>query len=90
MTHQEEAVATDRLRRALLAFEDAQRHLMVFKRRFSQQSAEDMERLEQHAVVAATQLVEAFTAFSAAGLTAAAEDRRRVNEAERVLAEARA
>jgi len=97
MTHQNEAVATDRLRRALLAFRSAQGLLLAAERKLKGLPAEEVEafwaapggRIERHVVMAATQLVDAFAAYSVTGQVASAEDRHLVTEAKRVLAEAR-
>jgi hypothetical protein len=98
MTHQEEAAATDRLRRALLAFRSAQTLLLTAERKLKGLPAEEIEafwaapggRIERHVATTAAEVVEAFKAFSATGQVAPAADRHLVTEAKRVLAEARA
>jgi hypothetical protein len=97
MTHHEEAAATDRLRRALLAFRNAQSLLLAAERKLKGLPAEEIEafwsapggRIERHVQAAAAEVVEAFKAFSAAGLVAPAADRHLVTEAQRHLAEGR-
>ena len=94
----DQAIATDRLRRALLAFRAAQNLLLQAHRRIKGQSAEEVEafwlapggRIERHVQTAATEVVAAFRVFSAAGLIASAEDRHHVTEAQRHLAESKA
>ena len=94
-SHQDQAAATDRLRRALLAFQDAQRHLLLAHRRMKSQSAKEVDAfwlegggaLERQVQVAAAEVIIAFKAFSKAGLVARTEDRHSVTEAERCLAE---
>jgi phosphoserine phosphatase len=95
MTHQEEAAVTDRLRRALLAFQSVQRLLLAAERKLKGLPAEEIEAfwaapggcIERHVVSAARQVIEAFAAFSATGLVASAADRHLVTEAKRYLAE---
>jgi hypothetical protein len=97
MTHQEETAA-DRLRRALLAFKAAQALLLTAERKLKGLPVEEVEafwaapgrRIERQVATAATQVIEAFAAFSAAGQVASAEDRHLVTEAKRVLAEGNA
>jgi hypothetical protein len=99
MTHHDEAAATDRLRRGLLAFQSAQRLLLQAERRLKGRPAEEIKafwaglgiggRIERHVQIAAAELVAAFKAFSAAGLVASAADRHLVTEAQRHLAEGR-
>ena len=97
MTHQDEAAATtDRLRRALLAFQAAQNQLLGAHRRLKglPQAAEDAfwnglgRRLEANMRATATEAVAALKQFSAAGLVAGAADRHLVTQAQRHLAEA--
>ena len=95
MTHHDELVATDRLRRALLAFRSAHSHSLAAHRRLRDLPQVDVEafwngpgrRLEANMRTTATEVVAAFKAFSAAGLVAAAGDRHLVTEARRYLAE---
>ena len=95
MTTQEHAAATDRLRRALLAFQAAQNLLLKAHRRLEGLPAEEVEafwaetggRIERHVQATATEVAAAFQVFSAAGLIACAEDRHRVTEAQRHLTE---
>jgi hypothetical protein len=95
MTHHDEAVATDRLRRALLTFQTAQNLLLNAHRRLKALPQAEVEafwndrgrRVEANMRLAATEVVTAFKAFSAAGLVAAASDRHLVTQAQRCLAE---
>ena len=92
MTHQEQAVVTDRLRRALLAFQAAQALLLAANRRLKGLPAAEVDafwlapggRIERHVQCTAAEVVAAFQAFSTAGLVASAADRRLVTEAKRV------
>ena len=95
MTHQDEAAATDRLRRALLAFQTAQNSLLSAHRRLKElpQAEGDAfwrgqgRRLEAAMRATATEVVAAFKQFSAAGLVAGAGDRHLVDQARRHPAE---
>ena len=96
MTRQDEAAATtDRLRRALLAFQAAQNSLLGAHRRLKGLPQAEVEafwrgpgrRLEAGMRATATELVAAFQRFSAAGLVAGAGDRHLVTQAQRHLAE---
>jgi hypothetical protein len=92
----DEAAATDRLRRALLAFRAAQaRFLAAHRKAKALASADEVERfwatqgggIEAAQRAAAAEVAAAFKAFSAAGLVAEAADRHLVSEAQRLLAE---
>ena len=95
MTHQDEAAATDRLRRALLAFQTAQNHLLDAHRRLKGLPQTEVDafwagpgrRVEATLRATATEVVAAFQRFSAAGLVAGATDRHLVTQAQRHLAE---
>ena len=95
MTHQDEAAATDRLRRALLAFQAAQNGLLAANRRLKGLPPAEVDafwrgpgcRLEAAMRATATEAVAAFQRFSAAGLVAGAGDRHLVTQAQRHLAE---
>ena len=95
MTHQDEAAATDRLRRALLAFRITQNHLLGAHRRLEELPPGEVDafwrgpgrRLEADVRATATEVVAAFQRFSAAGLVAEAADRHLVTRAQRYLAE---
>ena len=96
MTRQDEAAATtDRLRRALLAFQAAQNQLLGAHRRLKGLSQAEVEafwrgpgrRLEATMRATATEVVAAFKQFSAAGLVAGAGDRHLVTQAQWHLAE---
>ena len=96
MTAADRARATDRLRRALLAFRAAQtRFLAAHREAKVLASPDEVERfwatrgggIEAAQRAAAREVVAAFRAFSAAGLVADAADRHLVSEAQRHLAE---
>ena len=96
MTRQDEAAATtDRLRRALLAFQAAQNGLLGAHRRLKGLPRAELDvfwrgpgrRLEATLRATATEVVAAFQQFSAAGLVADAGDRHLVTQAQRHLAE---
>jgi hypothetical protein len=84
-----------RLQRALEAFQKAQGLLLTAHRRLKELSAAEVERfwaaqgsrIEKQLHAAATEVVAAFRAFSAAGLVASANDRHLINEAQRHLAD---
>src|SRR3954452_5952571 len=93
---QDKAAVTDRLRRALLAFQAAQALLLGTHRKAkalaSPEASEQFwatsgSHVEAQQRAAATEVVAAFRAFSAAGLVAGAGDRHLVNQAEQYLAE---
>jgi hypothetical protein len=90
------AAATDRLRRALLAFQSAQASLLKAHRQAKVlPTPEDVDRfwntqggkVEARQRASAVELDAAFRDFSAAGLVADAADRHLVTEARRYLAE---
>jgi hypothetical protein len=92
----DEAAATDRLRRALLAFRAAQTRFLAAHRKAKALASEDeVDRfwatqgggIEAAQRAAAKELAAAFKAFSAAGLVADAADRHLVREAQHLLAE---
>ena len=95
MTHHDEAVVTDRLRRALLAFQSAQIFLLNTHRRLKALPQTEVEafwsgrgqRAEADMRLAAAEVEAAFKAFSTVGLVADSKDRRLVTEAQRYLAE---
>jgi hypothetical protein len=95
MAYDDQAGATDQLRRALLAFRAAQSLLLAAERKLKFLPAEEVEafwsapggRIERHVRGTAAEVVSSFKAFSAAGLVASAEDRHRVSAAQRHLAE---
>jgi hypothetical protein len=93
---QDKAAVTDRLRRALMAFQAAQALFLGAHRKVKAlTSPEESEqfwarsgsRLEAQQRAAAMEVVAAFKAFSAAGLVADTKDRHLVNQAQRYLAE---
>ena len=83
MTPQDEPAATDRLRRALLAFQAALNLLLGAERRLKALPQTEVDafwdgqgrRIEATVRAAATEAVAAFKRFSAAGLVAGAADR---------------
>ena len=96
MSPQDESAATDRLRRALLAFQAALNLLLGAERRLKGLPQAEVDafwdgrqgrRVEATVRAAATEAVAAFERFSAAGLLAAAGDRHLVTQAQRYLAE---
>jgi hypothetical protein len=95
MTHHDEAMATNRLRRALLALQTAQTFLLNTHRRLKALPQTEVEafwngrgrRAEADMRLAAAEVEAAFKAFSAAGLIARGDDRRLITEAQRYLAE---
>jgi hypothetical protein len=96
VTTADKATATDRLRRALLAFQAAQiRFLTAHRKAKALASQHEVERfwateggrIEAAQRTAAQEVIAAFKVFSAAGLVADAADRHLVSEAQRHLAE---
>ena len=95
MISQDQTAATDRLRRALLAFQNAQNGLLGAHRRLKALPRAEVDafwrgqgrRLEAAMRATATEVVAAFKQFSAAGLVAGAGDRHLVTQAQRYLAE---
>ena len=95
MSPQDKAAATDRLRRALLAFQTTQNSLLGAHRRLQELPQVEVDafwrgqgrRLEATVRATATEVVAAFKQFSAAGLVAGASDRHLVTQAQRHLAE---
>ena len=94
-TKDHHAAATDRLRRALLAFQAAQNQLLAAHRRLKDLPPAEVDafwrgpgrRLEAAMRTTATEAVAAFQRFSAAGLVAGAADRHLVTQAQRHLVE---
>ena len=93
---QDKAAVTDRLRRALMAFQAAQALFLGAHRKAQalaspeareQFWARSGSRIEAQQRAAAAEVLVAFKAFSAAGLVVDTKDRHLVNEAERYLAE---
>jgi len=95
VTAEDRAAATDRLRRALLAFQAALNLLLGAERRLKGLPQAEVDafwdgqgrRIEATVRADATEAVAAFQRFSAAGLVAAAGDRHLVTQAQRYLAE---
>ena len=93
---QDKAAVTDRLRRALLAFQAAQALLLGTHRKAkalaSPEASEQFwatsgSHVEAQQRAAATEVIAAFKAFSTAGLVTDIRDRHLVNQAQRYLAE---
>jgi hypothetical protein len=95
VTVQDQAAATERLRRALLAFQAALNLLLEAERRLKGLPQTEVDafwkgqgrRVEATVRAAATEAVAAFKRFSAAGLVAGASDRHLVTQAQRYLAD---
>jgi len=95
MSPQDKTAAAARLRRALLAFQTAQNHLLGAERRLKGLPRAEVDafwnglgrRLEGNMRATAAEAVAAFGRFSAAGLVADAADRHLVTQAQRHLAE---
>ena len=95
MTHHDEVVATDRLRRALLAFQAARDLHLAAHRRLKALPQTEVEafwdgpgrRVGETMHAAATEVVAAFEALPGAGLVVDFGDRRLVTQAQRYLAE---
>ena len=95
VTIQDQAVATDRLRRALLAFQAALNLLLDAERRLKGLPQAEVDafwdgqgrRVEATVRATATGAIAAFKRFSAAGLVASAGDRHLVTQAQRHLAQ---
>lgn len=95
MTAQDQAAATERLQRALLAFQAALNLLLGAERRLKGLPRAEVDafwdgqgrRVEATVRAAATEAVAAFKEFSAAGLVAGAGDRHLVTQAQRYLTE---
>jgi hypothetical protein len=95
MSPQDRTAATERLRRALLAFQAAQNSLPGAHRRLKELPQAEADafwrgqgrRLEATMRATATEVTVAFEQFSAAGLVAGAPDRHLVTQAQPHLAE---
>ncbi len=95
MSPQDKTAAAARLRRALLAFQTAQNHLLSAERRLEEMPQAEVDafwdglgrRLETNMRTTATEVAAAFKQFSTAGLVAGAADRHLVTQAQRHLAE---
>lgn len=93
MNPQDEVVVTDRLRRALLAFQTAESLLLAVHRRLKAVPQAEIDafwdgpglRIEANVRATATAVIVAFKVFSAAGLVAGAVDRHLVTQAQRCL-----
>jgi hypothetical protein len=80
---QDRLAATNRLRRALLAFQSAQVLVLTHQRQRKAPSPAEVETLRD----SVAEVVTAFQAFSAAGLVIGTDDRRLLAQAQRYLAE---
>jgi hypothetical protein len=95
MNSHDQVAVTDRLQRALLAFQTAESLLLAAHRRLKAVPQEEVDafwdgpgrRVEANVRATATAVIVAFKAFSAARLVASAIDRHRVTQAQRCLAE---
>ena len=96
MTHQDEvAAATERLRRALSAFQAVQNHLLGAHRRLKELPQAEVDafwngpgrRVEAGLRATAREAVAAFEGFFRAGVGAAASNRHLVTQAQRHLRE---
>lgn len=95
MMPQDRSAATDRLRRALLAFQAVLTLLLGAERWLKGLPRAEVDafwdgqgrRIEADMRATATEAVAAFKRFSAAGLVAGASDRHLVTQAQRCLAE---
>lgn len=93
MTNQDDSAATNRLWRAVTAFQRAQVALLKIHREFKIRPPADLKlfwdgkgrRIDTNVEAAARELAKAFRAFSAAGLVADAADWHQVSEAKRYL-----
>ena len=79
----DQLAATNRLRRALLAFQSAQVLVLTHQRQRKALSPAEVETLRD----SVAEVVTAFQAFSAAGLVIGTDDRRLLAQAQRYLAE---
>lgn len=79
----DQVVATNRLRRALLAFQSAQILILTHQRQGKALSQAELDAVQD----SATEVVAAFQAFSAAGLVAGADDHRLLAQAQKCLAD---
>ena len=78
----DQLAATNRLRRALLAFQSAQILVLTYQRQGKALSQADLDTVQDSAAEA----VAAYQAFSAAGLMAGADDQRLLAQAHKYLA----
>jgi hypothetical protein len=85
MTIHEAASATNRMRRAVLAFQAAKNAFLVARRRALPEA--EGNHLKATLRLTAAEVDAAFKVFSAAGLIANAQDQRSISEAQRYLAE---
>ena len=80
---QDRLAATNRLRRALLAFQSAQVLVLTHQRQRKAPSPAEVETLRD----SVAEVVTAFQAFSAAGLVIGTDDQRLLAQAQRYLAD---
>jgi hypothetical protein len=94
MTCSDEALVTDRMRRALLAFQSALNLLLAVHQRLHGEPMEEIEafwlapggRIERHVYASATDVIAAFQVFSAAGLVTNTIDQHGLTQAQQYLA----
>ncbi|MBL6459432.1 hypothetical protein JMJ55_29390 [Belnapia sp. T6] len=89
MTIAEQASATNRMRRALLAFQTAKIAFLIARRRFKALPEAEVNQLKATLRLTATEVDAAFKMFSAAGLVTDDKDQRSITEAQRYLAESK-
>jgi hypothetical protein len=80
---QDQLAATNRLRRALLAFQSAQILVLTHQRQHKAPSQDEVETLRD----SAAEVVTAFQAFSVAGLVISTDDQRLLAQAQKYLAD---
>ena len=80
---QDQLAATNRLRRALLAFQSAQILVLTHQRQHKAPSQDEVEMLRD----SAAEVVTAFQAFSVAGLVISTDDQRLLAQAQKYLAD---
>lgn len=83
MTAQEQAMDTDRLRRALLAFQSAQVLILTHQRQNQPASQAELDAVRESTAEANA----AFQTFEAAGLMIGADDQRLLTQARKYLAD---
>jgi hypothetical protein len=79
----DQLAATNRLRRALLAFQSAQILVLTYQRQGKALSQAELDTVQDSAAEAAA----AFQAFSATGLVAGADDQRLLAQVQKYLAD---
>lgn len=87
MSIHEQAAATNRMRRALLAFQAAKSAFLIARRRLQAVPEAEGNQLKATLRLTAAEVDAAFKVFSAAGLVVNAGDQRSITEAQQYLAE---